>query len=157
MMESAPIIYSGRSFSPEELALMRQAACEYASLGITEISRTICEWLDWKRPTGRLKNHECRLLLERLQHQGLLMLPDLHRSGQRGPRTVTTDTRSDSQTPIQCRVTDLEPLPDSHRKRRQHHVAAVHPALPLPRLSCSRWRSPPLLCPFRCRSDSSLS
>jgi hypothetical protein len=59
---------------------------------------------------GRVKNHECRLLLERLQHQGLLTLPALHRSGRRGPRTVATHTRSDSQTPIQCSVADLEPL-----------------------------------------------
>jgi len=110
MNDLTAITFCGRRFSSNELALIRQAAIDYAPLGITEIARTICEWLDWKRPNGRVKNHECRLLLERLQHQGLLTLPDLHRSGRRGPRTVTTDTRSDSQTPIQCRLADLEPL-----------------------------------------------
>jgi hypothetical protein len=110
MSDPLAITFSGRCFAPDEVALMRQAATDYAGLGITEISRTICEWLDWKRPNGRLKNHECRLLLERLQHQGLLMLPALHRSGRRGPRTVTTDTRSDCPTPIQCRLADLKPL-----------------------------------------------
>jgi hypothetical protein len=105
-----PITFAGRRFASDELVLMRQAATDYAGLGITEISRTICEWLDWKRPNGRLKNHECRLLLERLHHEGILSLPDLHRSGRRGPRTVTTNTRSDSQTPIQCSLADLEPL-----------------------------------------------
>ena len=109
-MESAPIIYSGRSFSPEELALMRQAACEYASLGITEIARTICEWLDWKRPNGRLKNHECRLLLERLHRQGILTLPPLHRSGRRGPRPVVVESCSDDPTLIQSSLAELEPL-----------------------------------------------
>jgi hypothetical protein len=79
-------------------------------LGITEIARTLCEWLDWKRPNGRLKNHECRLLLERLKHQGLLTLPDLRRCGRRGPRTVTTNTQSDAQTSIQCSLADLKPL-----------------------------------------------
>ena len=105
---------------------------------ITEIARTICEWLDWKRPNGRVKNHECRLLLERLPHQGLLTLPVLRRSGRRGPRTVTPDTRSDSQTPIQCRLDDLEPLrltliddSDSALWRQFYR------ALPLPRLSGS--------------------
>ena len=110
MNDRVAITFAGRCFGSEELALMRQAAIDYASLGITEIARTICEWLDWKRPNGRLKNHECRLLLERLQHQGLLTLPALRRSGRRGPRTVTTDTRSDSQPPIQCRFADLQPL-----------------------------------------------
>src|SRR5437660_1612936 len=110
MMERAPIIYSGRSFSPEDLALIRQAATDYAGLGITEIARTICEWLDWKRPNGRLKNHECRLLLERLRDQGVLTLPALHRSGRRGPRTVSITVESDPQSPIQTTVADLQPL-----------------------------------------------
>jgi len=110
MNDLVAITFCGRRFSCDELALIRQAALDYAPLGITEIARTICEWLDWKRPNGRVKNHECRLLLERLQHQGVLTLPVLRRSGRRGPRTVTTDTRSDSQTPIQCSLADLKPL-----------------------------------------------
>src|SRR5438046_10499839 len=92
--------FSGRCFSPDELVLIRQAATDYAPLGITEISRTICEWLDWKRPNGRLKNHECRLLLERLRHQDLLTLPALPRSGRRRPRPVSHHVESDSQSPI---------------------------------------------------------
>jgi len=110
MNDLTAITFAGRCFSPDELALIRQAAIDYAPLGITEIARTICEWLNWQRPNGRLKNHECRLLLERLQHQGLLTLPALRRSGRRGPRTVSTDTQSDAQTPIQCRLAELEPL-----------------------------------------------
>ena len=46
---------------------MRQTALEFSALGVTEIARTVCELLDWKRPRGGLKNHECRQLLERLQ------------------------------------------------------------------------------------------
>ena len=110
MTELMPITHAGRSFSPQELVLMRQAASDYAALGITEIARTICEWLDWKRPNGRLKNHECRLLLERLDGQGILNLPALRHSGRRGPRTVAVDTRSDAPAPIQTAVADLEPL-----------------------------------------------
>lgn len=110
MTESAPIIYSGRSFSPEEIALMHQAASEYAPLGITEIARTICVWLDWKRPNGLLKNHECRLLLERLDHQGILKLPPLRRSGCRGPRPVAVEAITDDPTPIQSSLAELEPL-----------------------------------------------
>jgi hypothetical protein len=47
MNNSLIITFAGRCFSPEELALIRQAAADYAGLGITEIARTICEWLDW--------------------------------------------------------------------------------------------------------------
>jgi len=131
MNDLTAITFCGRRFSSDELALIRQAAIDYAPLGITEIARTICEWLDWKRPNGRLKNHECRLLLERLQQQGLLTLPVLRRSGRRGSRTVTTDTRSDSQTPIQCRLADLEPLrltliEDSHSALWRQFIQRYH-------------------------------
>jgi hypothetical protein len=110
MNEGAPITFAGRCFSADEVSLMRQAAADYAQLGITEIARTLCEWLDWKRPNGRLKNHECRLLLEHLAQQGVLTLPALRRSGRRGPRTVTVDSQSDPQSPIHCPLADLQPL-----------------------------------------------
>jgi hypothetical protein len=110
MNDLTAMTFAGRCFSPDELALIRQAAADYNGLGMTELARTICEWLDWKRPTGRLKNHECRLLLERLRDQGALTLPALHRSGRRGPRTVSITVESDPQSPIQTTLADLQPL-----------------------------------------------
>src|SRR3989454_10073223 len=89
---------------------MRQAARDCAGLGVTEIARTVCEWLDWKRPNGRLKNHECRLLLERLQLEGFLTLPPLRPSGRRGPRRVSIDPQTDPPAPIQITIAELEPL-----------------------------------------------
>src|SRR5213593_5041337 len=108
MIDPYPILYCGRNFSSEDLSLMRQAARDCAGLGVTEIAPTICEWLDWKRPNGQLKNHECRLLLERLQHDGFLTLPPLHPSGRRGPRRVSTDL--DTPPVIQATIAQLEPL-----------------------------------------------
>src|SRR2546425_3110445 len=110
MNNSMAITFAGRHFSSDELNLMRQAAIDYAGLGVTEIARTICEWLDWKRPNGRLKNHECRLLLERLDRQGILKLPPLRRSGRRGPRPVAVEGGSDEPTFIQTSLAELEPL-----------------------------------------------
>src|SRR2546422_8706348 len=110
MNDLTVIRFAGRCFSSEDVALMCQAARDYASLGITEIARTVCEWLDWKRPNGRLKNHECRLLLERLRDQGVLNLPSPRRSGRRGARTVAITDQSDAQPLIQTTVADLQPL-----------------------------------------------
>src|SRR5436190_644447 len=80
------LTFCGRTFRTSELELMRQTAREFAALGVTEIARTVCELLEWKRPSGGLKNHECRQLLERLQAEGFLDLPNLRRLGGRGPR-----------------------------------------------------------------------
>ena len=108
MIDPHPILYCGRNFSSEDLALMRQAARDCAGLGVTEIARTICEWLDWKRPNGQLKNHECRSLLERLQQDGFLKLPPLRPSGRRGPRRVSIDL--DTPPIIHSTIAELEPL-----------------------------------------------
>lgn len=105
-----PMTYNGRRFSSEELLLVRQAASDCAGLGVTEIARTICEWLDWKRPNGHLKNHECRLLLERLECEGFLTLPPLRATGRRGPRQVSIDDHTDLPAPIQTTIAQLEPL-----------------------------------------------
>src|SRR5947199_10768444 len=110
MNDLTVIRFAGHCFSSEDVALMCQAARDYASLGISEIARTVCEWLDWKRPNGRLKNHECRLLLERLRDQGVLSLPPLCRSGRRGARIVAITDQSDAQPLIQTTVADLQPL-----------------------------------------------
>jgi hypothetical protein len=104
------ITYCGRRFSAEDLELMRQAARDYAALGITEIARTICEWLEWTRPNGRLKNHECRLLLERLRDEGLLTLPPVRPCGRRGPRVPSLNRVSEPQSPIESTIADLGPI-----------------------------------------------
>src|SRR5436190_22128141 len=80
------LTFCGRTFRADELELMCQTALEFSALGVTEIARTICELLEWKRPSGGLKNHECRQLLERLQAEGVLMLPALRPLGGKGPR-----------------------------------------------------------------------
>ena len=81
-----PLTFCGRIFGSDELELMRQIAQEFSGLGVTEIARTVCELLAWTRPNGELKNHECRQLLERLQAEGYLALPELRKRGGRGPR-----------------------------------------------------------------------
>ena len=66
---------------------MRQTAREFSALGVTEIARTVCELLEWTRPNGGLKNHECRQLLERLQAEGFLQASRRAKVGREGSAT----------------------------------------------------------------------
>ena len=93
-----------------ELELVRGIVAEFASLGITEISRTVCELLEWKRPNGGLKNLECRQMLDRLCDQGLLSLPALRRTKPRGPQAVRQTARSDPGTEMSGSAGQYEPL-----------------------------------------------
>src|SRR2546428_14072139 len=91
------VTFSGRTFTEEEVELMRVVAHDYAGLGVTEISRTVCELLEWKRPNGGLKNHECRQMLEWLCDEGVLSLPKLRRTKPRGPQAVRQPARSEPE------------------------------------------------------------
>ena len=77
---------------------------------MTEIARTVCELLEWTRPSGGLKNHECRQLLERLQAEGFLQLPELRKLGGRGPRRVDVSGACSEPAPVACAASECEPL-----------------------------------------------
>ncbi|HEY6307948.1 MAG TPA: DUF4338 domain-containing protein [Candidatus Angelobacter sp.] len=104
------ITFCGRTFGLGELELMRQTAAEFSALGVTEIARTVCELLEWTRPSGGLKNHECRQLLERLQTEGFLKLPEVRKLGGRGPRRVNVSAPCIESPSIDCAASQCEPL-----------------------------------------------
>jgi hypothetical protein len=105
-----PVRFCGRVFSKQELELLRGMAREYAGLGITEIARTVCELLDWKRANGRLKDQECRRLLERLRDQGWLTLPPVRNSGPQGPRRIRLSEASAPQAVLEGSAGEFAPL-----------------------------------------------
>jgi hypothetical protein len=104
------VTFCGRTFSRPELGLIEHIAREFHSLGVTEMARTICELLEWKRPSGRLKNHECRQLLEQLRDEGWLRLPEVRRLGPRGPRRVRLTSGSEPQSEREGAAGEYEPL-----------------------------------------------
>jgi hypothetical protein len=106
----SPVTFCGRTFHHHELDLMRHIAEEFSALGVTEIARTVCELLEWKRPSGSLKNHECRQLLERLAAEGMLTLPDLRKLGGKGPRRVDISKPRFEPVPVECAASECEPL-----------------------------------------------
>jgi hypothetical protein len=131
-MKEGEVTFSGRTFTAGEVDLMREIAGDYAGLGVTEIARTVCELLEWKRPTGGVKNHECRLLLEKLQGEGRLTLPAVRLLGGRGRRKVEIPAAEALPDPITGSAESFRSLQlnlvkgedDSRRWRQcveQHH------------------------------------
>jgi Domain of unknown function (DUF4338) len=107
----AIISFCGRRLSAEELQLIRNTIRDFPALSLTELSKTICELLDWRRPTGALKDHECYLFLQRLKDRGWLSsLPSVRRTRALGPSTVPLNHESDPQSPILGIVSEHAPL-----------------------------------------------
>jgi hypothetical protein len=102
--------FSGRSFSSEEIKLIREVTQDFPSLSLTELSKTLCELLEWKRPNGKLKYEECGALLEHLQVAGMVSLPKLRPTAAPGPREILATAQTDPQTPITRSAGQFEPL-----------------------------------------------
>jgi hypothetical protein len=81
-----PYKFCGREISAQEVALIQEVVSTCEGISRNELAHTICELLDWKRPTGRLKWPEGLQFLERLESQGILALPAKRASGTPRPR-----------------------------------------------------------------------
>jgi hypothetical protein len=80
--------FCGREFTAKEVSLIQEVVETCAGISRFELAHTVCELLEWKRPGGGLKARECRDLLERLESQGVLTLPDKKSCGSSKPRKL---------------------------------------------------------------------
>jgi hypothetical protein len=64
----------GQQFTAQLLERIGCLVRERPQLSKRALSRQVCEWLDWRRSDGRLKDTQCRVALQRLQHHGVLSL-----------------------------------------------------------------------------------
>ncbi len=79
-----PSSFAGQELAADELHLIRKVVETCDGLSRTELAKTVCELLGWRRPNGSLKALECREYLEQLETCGWLQLPSLRRRRPRG-------------------------------------------------------------------------
>lgn len=65
----------GQKFSPAILAQLRQTLHREPDLSRSELSRRVCQWLDWRSPNGEWKEMSCRVALGKLDRAGVIQLP----------------------------------------------------------------------------------
>lgn len=123
MPPESPLTLAGRTFSAQELELVRQLLVNHPHLSRHELAATVCELLDWRRPTGRLKIREGRDLLQQLAVREDLRLPD-----KRGGRPVGATRRlprgdTPSPLPLTLPLSAIQPirlvLADDAQRRQQ--------------------------------------
>jgi hypothetical protein len=69
------LLLRGRLFSQKDLRIIRRCIRRHFRQGRTQISRAICEELDWRQPNGWLKDRACRDVLLQLEQKTLIKLP----------------------------------------------------------------------------------
>ncbi len=106
-----PQRFCGREFSAEEVSLIQEVVDTCGGISRNELANTVSELLEWKRPTGRLKNRESLDLLVQLEDKGILKLPDKRQDGNSAPRKRKAAEKADaSYSALTGSVEDFSPL-----------------------------------------------
>jgi hypothetical protein len=102
---------SGRRFTPDEVRLVVEVVERFPKLSRSELAQTLCELLDWKRASGRLKGREARDLLTALERRALLRLPE-KRAGRPPGREahIPCSAVGDAQPLLAVRLDQVRPV-----------------------------------------------
>lgn len=94
----ATLRYCGRLFTREEIELIRRLIAAEPRPNRAQLSRAVCEALDWVRPGGDLKDMSCRVAMLRMEKDGLIELPAPQNGNGNG---VTCPRLTDASAPQQ--------------------------------------------------------
>ena len=75
VMDHTIRVFFGRTFSSEDIELIRWTKNKYPKLSRVELAKTLCEFWDWTTPAGLPKRVQCVAFLEKLEAEGVITLP----------------------------------------------------------------------------------
>jgi len=86
--------FSGRTFTEEEMGLVKEITATYPKLSQAELANTICELVGWTQMNGKPKTAQCIQFLRLLAEDGELILPALNErtgTGRMGGKNKAAD------------------------------------------------------------------
>ena len=103
--------YCGRLFTDQDLVTLHGLLADRETYPTrAAIARALCEALDWRQKSGRLKDMSARQALLRMQSDGLIVLPSATHTHSNAPKPLSFTTASDPQEPITGSRRDLKDL-----------------------------------------------
>ena len=89
--QTESVRYCGRTFSAEELEVIRGVIVSNPQLTRNALSGLVCDQLGWLRPEGRRKDMSCRVAMLRMHRDGRITLPPprLPTGGRKPPPRLT--------------------------------------------------------------------
>lgn len=105
------LTFCGQAVSRSQLQLIITCVQRYPDLSREELANTLCQWLDWHRPNGRLKARECRDFLQQLHEDSVIELPALRQGRPRGLATAIPQTaQGEAGELLQCALSAVQPI-----------------------------------------------
>jgi len=111
-------ILCGRQFTAQELQDVIETVRMFPKLSRHELAKTICEGLSWVAPNGRYKIESCKQLLEKLEAQNEINLPEKRNTQPHSHGQVICGEHTGAEPEITGNVSDVAPIElESVRKR----------------------------------------
>jgi hypothetical protein len=95
-----PLRYCGRSFSADQMELIRELIASEPARNRAWLSRRVCEMLGWRRADGRLKDMSCRVAMLRMARDGHVTLPPPQKGNGNGRNRPRITRASDPRDPV---------------------------------------------------------
>jgi len=105
--EESHVVQCGREIGVSEMEEIRETVRTFCRLSRTELAMTICEHLGWHSVTGSPKMDACMKLLEKLESQGLLSLPQKRAVSPKERSPLYRTERTAPQTQIECGLREV--------------------------------------------------
>ncbi|MBF0439829.1 MAG: DUF4338 domain-containing protein [Magnetococcales bacterium] len=102
--------FSGRRFSSADLVEIKEVLDSCSGLSRTELAKTICELLEWTRPSGTLKSRECLEFLEQIDSEGIIRLPDRRQTRPFGSTTRIQPAKDEESIVLAGSVEQFDPV-----------------------------------------------
>jgi len=104
---SWPVVVCGQEFTPELLDRIQRGVIGEPGLSRRALSRRVCEWLDWRSRSGRLKEMSCRVALCKLGRAGVLELPAAKRGVAAARQALPDQGQLARIAPLKARLAQL--------------------------------------------------
>ncbi len=103
-------IFRGREFSFFEIKIIKQVIEDNQGKSRRDVSKKICEVINWRQLNGKLKDTACREVLRRMNEAGIIDLPRLRvKSPQksRRPKDRWKEIFKERKEPIEGSLSNL--------------------------------------------------
>lgn len=115
----------GQYFSTEVLDRISDVLMSEPSISRRELSRRVCDWLDWRSAGGKRQELRCRMALKELDRRGVIEMPISDRTYGFDKRRNSSRRVIQDVAEVECRLKDLghiEVIPVSSRYSKSSEI-----------------------------------
>jgi len=104
------VFQCGREITGQELDEIQETVGLFPKLSRTELAGTLCEHIGWMTASGSYKRDACLKLLEKLESEGFIRLPEKRkiRIGGQRQKPISFTSRTEPQSDIACKLKELD-------------------------------------------------